>query len=353
MPGFSLDALVRPHLLHMKPYRSARDEFRGNGMVFLDANENNLGAVGGGPWNRYPDPLQLDLKSKVADYEGISSNQVFLGNGSDEAIDLLMRLVCTPAEDQIIVLPPTYGMYRVSANLNQIEVVEVPLRSDLSPDLEKIQASITPRTKMIFFCSPNNPTGNTIALDDIYQITQSFHGLVILDEAYQDFSGTASGVPLLKELKNLVILRTFSKAWGLAGLRLGMAFASPELIAFLTKIKPPYNISGVTQTLAIQALEQVKEKETFVHQIVTERNRLFLHLQTLSGVASVIPSQANFLLVRFDRPARPLYEGLLEAGFVVRDRSHELHCQNGLRISIGTKAENEALLLCLEKLLRH
>lgn len=347
---FSLQALVRPHILDMKPYSSARDEFRGEGMVFLDANENNLGSVGGGNWNRYPDPIQLRLKEQIAMLFGIQLQQVFLGNGSDEAIDLLLRLVCVPQQDQILIQPPTYGMYKVGAELNQVGIQEVPLSQGLELEPKKILQAVRPTTKIIFICSPNNPTGNALSLAAVEHIAKNFRGLVVLDEAYQDFSTQASGISLLDILPNLVVLRTFSKAWGLAGLRLGMALAHPELIALLTKIKPPYNINALTQELASKAIKKVGEKDAFVAQIIAQREILRRELEKLPVVQDILPSETNFLLVRFGREARPIYEKLIQAGVVVRDRSRELHCQNGLRFSIGTEAENQKVLEVLREL---
>lgn len=348
--SFTLQSIVRPHILEMKPYSSAREEFRGDQMVFLDANENNQGSVGGGGWNRYPDPLQLELKAKIAEQQGITPKQIFLGNGSDEAIDLLIRLVCVPGQDTVLTQPPTYGMYKVSAALNEVGVQEVPLNEALQLEPERILEAVRPTTKIIFVCSPNNPTGNALSLPAIRQMTNNFEGLVVLDEAYQDFSTQPSGVGLLDQHPNLVILRTFSKAWGLAGIRLGAALGSPELIALLTKIKPPYNVNAATQKIAAAALERVAEKEKLVTTIREHREHLRTALEQLPVVETIFPSEANFLLVRFRQEARPIYEHLRQNGVVVRDRSRELHCRNGLRISVGTAEENAELIRTLRRL---
>ncbi|MEM6297172.1 MAG: histidinol-phosphate transaminase [Bacteroidota bacterium] len=343
--AFNLQDLVLPHIQAMKPYSSARDEFRGDGMVFLDANENNLGSVGTSEaLNRYPDPIQLPLKEKLAHLNGISEKQIFLGNGSDEAIDLLIRLVCQSQRDSILVQPPTYGMYAVSASLNQTEVQEIPLKPDLSLDVKAIVAAIRAETKIIFLCSPNNPTGVTLAPEQIKDVLIAANCLVVVDEAYIDFSRSPSVINWLDEFPNLVVLRTFSKAWGLAGIRLGAAFASEEIIRYLTKIKPPYNVNILTQRAGLAALDSADEMKEYVNQVISERERLHQQLKKLPAVVEVYPSDANFLLVKFDREVKPIYDTLLAEGVVVRDRSKVLYCENALRFSIGTAEENDKVI---------
>ena len=269
---FKLEDLLRPNILRMKPYSSARDEFSGTEGIFLDANENAFGSVGlTENYNRYPDPLQRALKQKIAVQENIHPNQIFLGNGSDEAIDLIIRAFCEPGRDQIMTLPPTYGMYAVSADLNNIGIVEVPLLADFQLDVQSILSKSTPQTKILFICSPNNPTGNLMREQDIIQLLESFPGIVLLDEAYVDFAPGAGLLQLIDQYKNLMIIRTFSKAWGLAGLRLGMAFAQAKIIEVFNKIKPPYNVNLLTQKVALKAIDQPELKSQMVEQILQEK----------------------------------------------------------------------------------
>ncbi|WP_018478049.1 histidinol-phosphate transaminase [Pontibacter roseus] len=339
---FNLQKLVRPNVLKMKPYSSARDEFKGTAHVFVDANENNLGSLAGDNYNRYPDPHQKQLKEVIAGIKGVRPSQIFLGNGSDEAIDLLFRMVCRPGMDSMLHLPPTYGMYEVSANLNEVRLESVQLTTAFQVPVEEVLAQVKPETKLIFICSPNNPTGNSIEAHRIETILRGFDGLVVLDEAYIDFSDTPSWTTRLEEFPNLVVLQTFSKAWGLAGLRLGMAFASEEIIALLDKIKPPYNINQATQEMALRALEQTEQLQYMVEEIVQEREMLAHALPTLEAVEKVYPSDANFLLVKV-KDAIGLYTHLLDQGIVVRNRSSLPGCEGCLRISVGTTEENQQL----------
>ncbi|MDX5420321.1 MAG: histidinol-phosphate transaminase [Hymenobacteraceae bacterium] len=339
---FNLDSIVRPNVLRMKPYSSARDEFKGVANVFVDANENNLGSLAGENYNRYPDPHQKKLKEVIAGIKGVKPTQIFLGNGSDEAIDLLFRMVCRPGQDSMLHLPPTYGMYEVSANLNEVELESVQLTPDFQIPVREVLKQVKDTTKLIFICSPNNPTGNSIDPETIETILDNFDGLVVLDEAYIDFADSPSWTTRLEEFPNLVVLQTFSKAWGMAGLRLGMAFASEEIIALLDKIKPPYNINEATQELALKALQHTEELAYMVEEIVQEREMLTQALPTLEVVEKVFPSDANFLLVKV-KDANGLYTYLLEKGIVVRNRSSLPGCEGCLRISIGTTEENQQL----------
>ena len=339
---FNLESIVRPNVLKMKPYSSARDEFKGAASVFIDANENNIGSLAGENYNRYPDPHQRKLKEEIAGIKGVRASQIFLGNGSDEAIDLLFRMVCRPGQDSMLHLPPTYGMYEVSANLNEVQLDAVQLTADFQVPVQEVLEQVKPTTKLIFICTPNNPTGNLIEPESIETILRNFDGLVVLDEAYIDFASSPSWTTRLDEFPNLVVLQTFSKAWGMAGLRLGMAFASEEIIALLDKIKPPYNINEATQELALKALKQTEQLSYMIEEIVQERDMLTLALPTLDAVEKVYPSDANFLLVKV-KDANGLYNYLLGKGIVVRNRSSLPGCEGCLRISVGTTEENQEL----------
>lgn len=349
---FELNNLLRENIKKLVPYSSARDEYKGKEGVFLDANENTFGApvyYEGVDLNRYPDPLQMAVKEKLSTIKGLPIENIFLGNGSDEAIDILFRAFCDPGKDNAIVCPPTYGMYEVSANINDVEVVKVPLLPEIFQlDEEKILNSIDSNTKLIFICCPNNPTGNGVAWKSIKKILERFNGIVVIDEAYINFAGYRSLISELRNYPNLVILQTLSKAWGLAGLRIGMAFASEQLIDIFNKIKPPYNINSVSQALASQALENVNEVNDWIKTIVEERIRLGLELTKLSFVKKVYKSEANFILVKVDDP-ESLYFYLTKNKIVVRDRSRVVLCEGCLRITVGTKEENELLIKTLKK----
>ncbi|KAA3438112.1 histidinol-phosphate transaminase [Rufibacter hautae] len=341
---FSIDNFIRPHLKSLKPYSSARDEFEGEASVYLDANENNLGSLAGGvDYNRYPDPYQKTIKEKLSKLKGVRPEQIFIGNGSDEAIDLLVRLVCEPGRDEVLLLPPTYGMYEVSANIHNIGIQRVPLDEHFQPVYEKIAEKHNEHTKILFLCSPNNPTGNILEPATVEKLIRSFNGLVVVDEAYIDFTDSPSWITRLDEFPNLMVMQTLSKAWGMAGLRLGMAFASPEIIGYLNKIKPPYNINVVTQELVSAALDKTAQLEDLLHVIIQERTRLVEAFAALSLIEKVYPSDANFVLVQVQN-ANELYAYLLDRGIVVRNRSTQPGCANCLRITIGTPAENDNLL---------
>jgi len=338
-----ISKLLRPHLHQLTPYSSARDEFQGVADVYLDANENAFGSTSKDKFRRYPDPYQHKLKVRISEIKGIDTTNIFLGNGSDEPIDLLIRAFCNPGKDKIITTPPTYGMYEVSAAINDVGIVKVPLQLDFSLDLTNILEAIEPGVKLIFLCSPNNPTGNSMDVDDMLEIVEKFQGLVIVDEAYIDFADHKSMISKLVEYKNLIVLQTFSKAWGLASLRLGMAFADEEIIGILNMIKPPYNVNGATQELILKALQ----KQSVMHQMLQEINLQKRQLQTmlkeLSAVEQIYPSDANFILVKI-KNAHDVYLKLIDSKVIVRDRSNVELCEDCLRITIGTKNENEKLI---------
>lgn len=341
--SFSLNSLLRDNIRSLVPYSSARDEFKGEASVLLDANENAFGSPYSQNYNRYPDPLQLQLKQKLAHIKGVPASHIFLGNGSDEAIDLLYRAFCQPGVDNVIIVPPTYGMYEVSANINDVALKRVNLTADYQLNLEGIAAAIDGHTKMIFVCSPNNPTGNSINRQDIETLLVNFNGLVIVDEAYINYAKQPSFTKELAEFPNLVILQTLSKAWGLAALRLGMAFGSQEVIAVLNKIKPPYNINQATQNIAIEALGNIDQVNEWIKLVVVEREKLSQALKQIAQVYHVTPSDANFILVKLDEP-RLLYNYLVSKGIIVRDRSKVELCEGSLRLTVGTPEENQTLL---------
>jgi histidinol-phosphate aminotransferase len=344
-----LTTLLRPHILALKPYSSARDEYTGRDGVFLDANENPFGSITAENFNRYPDPYQQALKERISEIKGVSANQLFLGNGSDEAIDLLFRAFCRPGVDQVILLPPTYGMYEVSAGINDIETVKVPLTSDFQLDTKAILESVTPTCKLLFICSPNNPSGNTMHREDILFLLENFPGIVVVDEAYTDFSGEPSFTNELPRHPNLLVIQTFSKAWGLASLRLGMAFGSEDIVRILNKIKPPYNISGLTQQKVLEALGDLTAMKVMTEDILRERDFLEKELAEVSVVKKIYPSDANFLLIKVEH-AKKTYDDLVDEKIIVRDRSKVLLCDECLRITVGTREENEYLLKALKKL---
>ncbi|MDD4961143.1 MAG: histidinol-phosphate transaminase [Candidatus Marinimicrobia bacterium] len=346
---FELDSLVRKNILGMMKYASARDDFSGSAKIYLDANENSYGSPAGGKLNRYPDPLQRELRKKIAEERAIGSEEhIFLGNGSDEAIDLLMRVFGEPRIDSIMILPPTYGMYKVCADINDLAVLQVPLRPDYSLDTDTIiQTAVTNKCKLIFICSPNNPSANLMDPASIRRILEETSSIVVVDEAYIDFADAESWTKEIAAYRNLVVLQTFSKAWGMAAIRLGMAFADPQIVALMNKIKYPYNISDVTAKTVISALRQSREKENMVRQIKAERSRLMATLAGLPFVKEVLPSAANFFLVRF-ADAAAVYRYLRERGVIVRDRSGQMHCGECLRITVGTPDENRFLCETLE-----
>ncbi len=341
---FSLDHILRENIKNLKPYSSAREEYTGKEAVFLDANENPYNS----PYNRYPDPLQLEVKIRIAGIKGMDPGMIFLGNGSDEAIDLLIRAFCEPHADNIVSIEPSYGMYEVCADINNVSFVKVLLKDDFQLDTAGILRTINNNTKLVFLCSPNNPTGNCFKKEDIISILKNFHGIVIVDEAYIDFSTKESLLSILDGYKNLVVLQTFSKAWGLAGIRLGMAFAWNEIINVLSKIKYPYNINSLTLEKANETLKNDTPKNKWIDDILKAKSGLISELKELPFVIKVYPSDANFLLVKVNA-AKKIYNYLVDKKIIIRDRSNVSLCEGCLRITIGTKNENVLLMNSLKE----
>jgi histidinol-phosphate aminotransferase len=344
-----INLLLRNHLKKLVPYASARDEFSGSAHIFLDANENSLGSPTSPAYNRYPDPHQTRIKERLMEIKGVPAQNIFLGNGSDECIDLLYRAFCNPGLDNVIIHPPTYGMFEVSAHIHDVEVRRAKLTPGFELDLAATEDLIDEHTKIIWVCSPNNPTGNAFDRSSIEIILNNFDGLVVIDEAYINFSRQQSFIRELTEYPNLVILQTLSKAWGLAGLRVGMAFASEVIIDILNKIKPPYNIGQATQELVLKALDETGRVNEMIREIVGMRDELAEKISRLSAVINVYHSEANFLLVKI-KNARQIYETLLGEGIVLRDRSSAPGCEDCLRITVGTRTQNDQLLKILTAL---
>ena len=342
----NLNNLIRKNIKAMKPYSSARDEFKDlkADMVFLDANENPFETT----LNRYPDPQQTALKELISKQKELPINQVLLGNGSDEVLDLIVRAFCEPNQDSILTLPPTYGMYGVLAQLNSIENIEVPLGKDFNINVDQVLKQLKPSTKLLFICSPNNPSGNIMDVNAVTRLLKAFDGLVVIDEAYIDFTTIESWTQRLNTFPNLMVTQTLSKAYGLAGIRLGTCYASKEIIAVLNKIKPPYNINSLTQQAAIEALQN-NEVSDQVSSILREREKLANALASCFFVKKIYPSDANFILIKVD-DANKRYDELLRHGIVIRNRTTQLGCENCLRISLGTPAENKQLLTLLNTL---
>ena len=347
MKNFNLNNLIRDNIKSIKPYSSARDEYKDitDGMVFIDANENPFNT----DVNRYPDPQQTNVKARLSELKRIPINKILLGNGSDEVLDLIFRAFCEPNHDKIITLPPTYGMYDVLANLNAVENIEVELQKDFQPNMDEISRAVQTHTKLLFLCSPNNPTANSFDAKKIEELIRNFEGLVVIDEAYIDFSAEESWLSRLEEFPNLIITQTLSKAYGLAGIRLGICYASQEIIAVLNKIKPPYNINQLTQIKALERLNATLVVDNEVKSIILERGILNEALKTIDFVTEVYPSDANFILTKVD-DANKRYQQLVEKGIVVRNRTNQPLCENCLRFSVGTKEENETLIQTLKVL---
>ncbi len=340
---FNLSSITRENIKRLQPYSSARDEFSGTAAAFLDANENSLGSPLGNDHMRYPDPHQLALKDVISRDKKLMAENIFLGNGSDECIDLLYRCFCNPEKDNVIICPPTYGMYEVSAHVNDVQIRTATLLDNFQLDIQAIRGLTDNNTKMIWICSPNNPTGNSINTDEIKQLAANFNGLAVIDEAYIDFASQDSLINELSNYPNFVVLQTLSKAWGMAALRLGMAFASKEIIAVLNKVKPPYNISGPTQQLALKALHEKPQFETNVSVLKDLRTTLAKNLEELPVIEKLYPSDANFLLARVTK-ATEVYNYLIGKRIVVRNRSNIVLCDSCLRITVGNEKENELLV---------
>ncbi len=345
---FDVETIIRQNVLNLKPYSSARDEFKGEASVFLDANENSFGSPLTENYNRYPDPLQKKLKEKISSIKGVPSQNIFLGNGSDEAIDVLFRIFCEPKTDNVIICPPTYGMYEVSANINDVEVRKINLLPSFELDVEGILESCDKHSKLLFICSPNNPTANSFHALDIEVLIQKFPGIVVVDEAYINYSKQKSAIRFLTEYENMVVLQTFSKAWGLAAIRLGMAFAPQIIIDYMNKVKPPYNINQATQRLATTALDNIDWVNQHIRETIAERKKLEDALQQISLVEKIYASDANFVLVKVKNP-QATYDYLVSLGIIVRDRSKVSLCEGCLRITVGAESENRALVTALNK----
>jgi len=338
-----INPLVRENVLRLTPYSCARDEFKGNNGVFLDANENPYGNL-----NRYPDPYQKDLKAAISKYKGIAEENIFLGNGSDEIIDLCFRVFCNPGEDKVLTFTPTYGMYEVSAAVNNITIIKIPLNERFQIDLPDVKTQLTDKNlKLIFICSPNNPTGNSMNYSDVEYLIRSFNGIVIIDEAYIDFSCQASFIKLIEKYPNLIIMQTFSKAFGLAAVRVGMAFMNSSVIQYFNKLKPPYNISTINQKAALRKLAATGQVEKQVAAIRKERERVINALKKMKIAEKIYPTDANFVLIKV-KESTAVYNSLVSKKIIIRNR-HSV-AENCLRITIGKKSENDCLLKALNSI---
>ena len=343
---FNLNNLVRENIKVLKPYSSARHEFTGKASVFLDANENAFGSPLEENFNRYPDPLQWQVKFQLARIKGVPAENIFIGNGSDEVIDLAYRIFCNPKTDNVIVCPPTYGMYQVSADINDVPVKKVPLTKDFQLDVDGILNAVDANTKLLFICSPNNPTGNNMNRNDVETVLNNFKGIVIIDEAYINYSRQKTFIQELTEYPNLIVMQTLSKAWGLAALRMGIAFASMDIIDLFNKVKPPYNINEASQQLALEGLQNTQQVNDWIKTVVHEKENIITGLSRLSFVKHIYPSDANFILVKVT-DADGVYNFLAQNGIVIRNRTKEVMCENCVRITIGTETENSLLIKTL------
>lgn len=345
---FILNDLLRENVKNMKPYSSARDEFQGDavGLIFLDANESPFKT----DVHRYPDPYQQKVKEVLASQKGLKTNQILLGNGSDEVLDLIFRVFCNPGKDAIITMPPTYGMYEVLANLNDVAITEVPLNSKFEIVVENVLGAQNTAHKLLFICSPNNPSGNALGQHNIDQLIAGFNGIVVIDEAYIDFSTQSSFLKKLNQYPNIIVTQTLSKAYGMAGIRLGVCYASEEIITVLNRIKPPYNVNKLTQEKALSRLLAYEDVQTEIIQILRNRTQLLAALEKITFIKKIFPTDANFILVKVD-DANLRYQQLLEKGIVVRNRTTQLHCGNCLRFTVGTTEENKTLIDALKSLL--
>lgn len=342
-----IEKLTRPSILALKPYSSARDEFKDfdMDMIFLDANENPFE----NGLNRYPDPQQNKVKILLSERKKIPIKNILLGNGSDEVLDLIFRAFCEPNQDNVIVLPPTYGMYEVLANINSVETIKINLDNDFQPKVQEILKSSNDNSKILFLCSPNNPSGNSFTTNEVEKLLNNFNGLVVIDEAYIDFSEQESWLNRLEEFPNLIITQTLSKAYGMAGIRLGICYASEEIISTLNKIKPPYNINELTQQKAIERLLNIAEVSQEIKSIKEERNRLISELQNINFISKIFPTDANFVLVKVDN-ATKRYDQLIKKGIVVRNRTNQPLCENCLRLTVGITSENKKLINALKEI---
>lgn len=347
MNNFNLENIIRENVKNLDPYSSARDEFTDfdKEMIFIDANENPYETG----LNRYPDPHQSKLKARIAELNNISTKNILLGNGSDEVLDLLFRAFCEPNSDNVITLPPTYGMYGVLANINAVENRKVLLKADFQPDIEQVLQQVNQRTKLLFICSPNNPTGNVIQQESVKALLENFNGLVVIDEAYIHFTANKSWLGELHNYPNLVIAQTLSKAFGMAGVRLGICYASEKIIEVLKKIKPPYNVNSLTQEAALRQLDEIDNIKDIINLLIEEKERLFEVLLDINFIEKIHPSEANFILIKVD-DADKRYREIIKSGIVIRNRSNQPLCENCLRLTIGTKEENNSLIKVLEAL---
>ena len=341
----NLQNLIRLNIYALKPYSCARDEFKGEASVYLDANENPMNA----PYNRYPDPLQWKLKEKIARIKHVRPEQIMLGNGSDEPIDLVFRIFCEPKEDNVVAIEPTYGMYKGCADINNVEYRKALLNEDFTLDADQVLATVNEKTKVVFLCSPNNPSGNLLNRPEMLKIVENFDGIVVIDEAYIDFSSEKSWLEELSNYSNIIVLQTFSKAWGLASVRCGMAFASEEIISYFNKVKYPYNVNLLTQNFVSEQLDHEDRKNEWVNMLLEQRSYLEKELKNLPFTEKVYPTDANFLLMKVP-DANGIYQYLVEKGIIVRNRNAISLCQGGLRITVGTLKENQALIAELQKL---
>ena len=347
MEKFDIDKIVRQNIEKLKPYSSARSEYRGEAEVFMDANENAYGSPLHENYNRYPDPLQWALKKELSKIKGVPPQNIFIGNGSDEVIDIAFRIFCNPGQDNVIICPPTYGMYKVCADINDVEAKEVLLTEDFQLNVQEVLNAVDANTKLLFICSPNNPTGNDMNRMDIELLLNNFPGIVLIDEAYINFSRQKTFIQELTEYENLIVMQTLSKAWGLAALRLGLGFASEKIIDLFNRVKPPYNVNLSSQQLGIKALANIKEVNANIINTIQQRNWVHDQLQQFNFVQIIYTSDANFILVKVD-DADKLYQYLLLNRIIVRNRSREPRCNNCIRITIGTKQENEKLINTLK-----
>ena len=347
MNNFNIDNLIRENIKNLKPYSSARNEYTGEASVFLDANENAYGSPLDENFNRYPDPLQWQLKQELSKIKGVPPQNIFIGNGSDEVIDIAFRIFCEPGKDNVVICPPTYGMYKVCANINDVQIREVQLTEDFQLDVEEILSAINENTKLLFICSPNNPTGNNIHRIDIELLLNNFRGMVIIDEAYINFSRQKPFLQELTEYENLIVMQTLSKAWGLAALRLGLGFASEKVIDLFNKVKPPYNINQASQQLGLKALLNIEEVNANIKNTVGQRKLIQQQLEQFRFIQKIYPSDSNFILIKVN-DADKLYQYLLAHEIIVRNRSKEPLCENCIRITIGTPEENKTLINSLK-----